>query len=277
MPVVAEHPASETEAQMAGTISERWRAVCIFLSLVLSVGVFACAGSQKRIEDRKKAEAFRGVGEAYLVEGRVSLALRELLKAERLYADDNLLQYDLGMAYKAKGRYDDAIAHFQKALALKPDFAPAKNSLGTVYLEKGDIDRAIPIFEALTEDILYGTPHYPLYNLGRAYYQKKDFVKAEGYFREALELRPEYVQARYWLARTYLERGLVSEAVGELKKALNRAPQSGPLHYELGRAYLMAGKADLALKHYETAVAVSPPESDLAEQAKMAAEDLRKR
>ena len=275
--MITERRAAETEALMAGKMKEQRRAACLLLSLVLSVGMFACAGSQKKIEDRKKAEAFRGVGEAYLAEGKVSLALRELLKAERLYAEDHLLQYDLGTAYMAKGRYDDAIAHFQKALEIKPDFAPAKNSLGTAYLKKGDIDQAIPIFEALTGDILYGTPHYPLYNLGRAYYQKKDFVKAEGYFREALELRPEYVQARYWLARTYLERGLVSEAIGELKKALNRAPQSGSLHYELGRAYLMAGKADLALKHYETAVAVSPPESELAEQAKMAAEDLKKR
>lgn len=275
--MIVERRAAETEALMAGKMTDRRRAACLLLSLVLSVGMFACAGSQKKIEDRKKAGAFRSVGEAYLAEGKASLALRELLKAERLYAEDNLLQYDLGTAYMAKGRYDDAIAHFQKALEIKPDFAPAKNSLGTVYLKKGDIEQAIPIFEALTEDILYGTPHYPLYNLGMAYYQKKDFVKAEGYFREALELRPEYVQARYWLARTYLERGLAPEAIGELKKALNRAPQSGPLHYELGRAYLMAGKADLALKHYETAVAVSPPESDLAEQAKMAAEDLRKR
>jgi tetratricopeptide (TPR) repeat protein len=262
---------------MAGNISDWWRAVCILLSLVLSVGIFACAAGQQKIEDRKKAEAFRGVGEAYMAEGKVSLALRELLKAEQLYADDNLLQYDLGTAFMAKGRYDDAIAHFQKALEINPDFAPAKNSLGTVYLKKGDFDRAIPIFQSLTEDILYATPHYPLYNLGWAYFQKKDFVKAEDYFLEALDLRPEFVQARYWLARTYLERGMISEAIGELKKALNRAPQSGPIHYQLGRAYLLAGRTDLALKHYETAAAVSPPESDLAEQAKMAAEDLRKR
>ena len=181
------------------------------------------------------------------------------------------------MAYMAKGRMDEAISRFKRALQIKPDFAPAKNNLGTAYLAKGDFDRAIPIFEELTEDILYSTPHFPLYNLGWAYYQKTDFVKAEQYFLEALDLRPEFVMARRWLGRTYLERGMVEKAIKELEMAVQRAPRQGSIHYDLGRAYLIAGKKDLALQHFETAVAVSPPESDIAEQARMAAEDLRNR
>jgi Tfp pilus assembly protein PilF len=254
----------------------RWRRVPLVLFLVLSVGFFACAGGQK-IKNEQQSEALRRVGEAYLAEGKYTLALRELLRAEKLNAEDHLLQGDLGMAYMAKGHFDEAIAHFLEALRIKPDYAPAKNNLGTAYLAKGDYDRAIPIFESLAQDILYATPHYPLYNLGWAYFQKKDFVKAEQYFLEALDLQPDFVMARRWLGRTYLERGMVKSAVRELEKAVARAPENGPVHYDLGRAYLMAGKRDLALQHFETAAEVSPPDSKIAEQARMAVEDLRSR
>ncbi len=255
---------------------KRLHLITILVCLVLSAGMIACAGGQ-RVKNEKQSEALRRVGEAYLAEGKHTLALRELLRAEQLNPKDYLLQGDLGMAYMGKGHFDDAIAHFKKALKIKPDFAPAKNNLGTAYLAKGDFDKAIPIFKGLTDDILYSTPHYPLYNLGWAYFQKKDYVEAEKYFREALELRPEFVMARRWLGRTYLERGMVDKAIEELKRAVARAPKSGPVHFDLGRAYLMAGRGDLALQHFDAAAQLAPPDSELAEQAKMAAEDLRNR
>jgi tetratricopeptide (TPR) repeat protein len=254
----------------------RWRLVPLVLLLTVLFFLFACAGGQK-IRNQKQSEALRRVGEAYLAEGKYTLALRELLQAEKLNAEDHLLQGDLGMAYMAKGHLDEAIAHFSEALRINPDYAPAKNNLGTAYLAKGDYDAAIPIFEALTQDILYSTPHYPLYNLGWAYFQKKNYIKAEQYFREALDLRPEFVMARRWLGRTYLERGMVQNAIKELEKAVARAPREGPVHYDLGRAYLMAGRRDLALQHFEAAVEVSPPDSKIAEQARLAVEDLRSR
>jgi Flp pilus assembly protein TadD len=70
---------------------------------------------------------------------------------------------------------------------------------------------------------------------------------------------------------------MVQNAIKELEKAVARAPREGPVHYDLGRAYLMAGRRDLALQHFEAAVEVSPPDSKIAEQARLAVEDLRSR
>ena len=263
-----------TKAYPRTRTSSKGRALLI---LGLCIGLVACATGADQVQRKKEAEAYRNVGEAYLLEGKYTLALREFLKAESLHPDDHLLQGDLGMAYMAKGRLEEAIARFEKALEIRPDYAPAKNNLGTALLAAGEIDRAIDIFEELNQDILYATPHFPMFNLGRAYFMKKDYVAAEKHFKEALELRPEFVRARQWLGRTYMERGMLEEAIHHLKKTVDSAPRVGRFHYDLAKAYAMAGQVSQAIEHYETAAALAPAESELAEQAQMAAEDLRRR
>ncbi len=138
----------------------------------------SCVGD---MEVRKKqSQTTRDVGEAYMMQGNYTPALREFLKAKELYPDDHILQNDLGFTYMAKKELDLAIVHFKKAVALKPDFAPAKNNLGSAYLAKKDWDTAIECFKEITKDLLYATPHYPLSNLGWAYYNKKDYNYCNG-------------------------------------------------------------------------------------------------
>lgn len=108
--------------------------------------VTGCASSEQAALKKKQSEAIRGVGEAYLAEGRVSAALREFLKAEELYGNDHLLHDGLGLAYMAKGRNDKAIYHFKKALAIEPDYPAGKNNLGVAYMKNNELDKAIAIF-----------------------------------------------------------------------------------------------------------------------------------
>jgi Tfp pilus assembly protein PilF len=134
------------------------------LSLFLVFFIASCATN---IEVRKKQEeASRNLGEAYMQQGDFSSALREFLKAEKIYSKDPYLQNDLGLAYMAKGRLDIAIKHFKKAVKLKPDYTPARNNLGAAYFDKKDWDLAIACFKEIVDDIFYATPHYPLTNLG---------------------------------------------------------------------------------------------------------------
>jgi len=75
---------------------------------------------------------------------------------------------------KAKEKIDLAVAHFEKAVRLKPDYSLAKNNLGSAYLVRKEWDKAIIVLEEVTGDMLYATPHFPLANLGWAYYNKKN-------------------------------------------------------------------------------------------------------
>ena len=133
------------------------RKVCVALTILLVfTGLAACSspGSRKTPEadasperNQALAEATRSVGEAYLSGGNLIAALRELKKAEALYPDDHITQFDLGLAYYYRDRYDQAIEHLQRAILLKPDYAPAINTLGNTYSAMGQWDKAIETYE----------------------------------------------------------------------------------------------------------------------------------
>jgi Tfp pilus assembly protein PilF len=212
------------------------------------------------------AEATRNVGEAYLVEGNLIAALRELKKAELLNPDDHITHYDLGLVYLSRERYDQAIQHFERAVQLKPDYAPAINSLGNAYAAKQDWDKAIQAYERIAEDAFYGTPYFALSNLGLAYYHKKDFVQAEKYFNEALKLSPEFVQALGGLGMTYNAIGRYPEAVAKLSKAVQKDPNYAPLHFQLGKAYTGLNNKRMAQAEFQQVLKLAP-DSPLAREA----------
>ena len=229
----------------------RWRRganLTLFLAALL---VSACATSMGSPQNDKKAAAARNLGEAYLSEGNYPAALAELLKAQELNPNDPMLHNDLGLVYFAKGKSDLAVAHFEKAVALKTDYSLAKNNLGSAYLVQERWDKAIPVLEEVTGDMLYATPHFPLTNLGYAYYRKGDYTKAKQYLKQALEIQPDFYNAQLNLGRTYLATGRLHSARSILETAAQTNPKDPVLLLELGRVYRLMGdynSARLALK-----------------------------
>ena len=234
------------------------------VSILWIFSLFACAGTQAK--RNKQAQVTRALGEAYMQQGNITEALRELLKAEKLNPNDHLLHNDLGLAYMAKQRLEKAEFHFKKAIDLRTEYAPAKNNFGTVYLVKKDWDAAIAQFQTVVGDILYATPHYPLTNMGIAYFNKKDYVNAEKYYREALDLQPEFRLALRGLGKTYIALNKLSEAVSTLEKAVKTAPQHADLQMDLANAYHMQGQTKKALFAYRKVTSLAP-DSPLSETA----------
>lgn len=223
--------------------------VCLLLAMLM---LTACAtpGSVSP-QDKKKADAARNLGEAFLTEKRYAAALSEFYKAEKLNPKDPILHNDLGLAYMAKEKIDLAVVHFQKAIQLRPEYSVAKNNLGSAYLIMKEWDKAIAILEEVTADLLYGTPHYPLANLGWAYYNKKDYKKAQHYLEEALKLQPEFFIAQLNMGRVYLATGKPRKALAIFEELAPKSPKNPVLLLQLGKAYRLLGdysSAQLTLK-----------------------------
>jgi Tfp pilus assembly protein PilF len=252
---------------MGGIYMKQW--YMKFLPVVFFFCLFSCAtgGGETIIEPQKQAKAIRKLGEAYLGERNYTMALSEFLKAEKLDPDDPILQQDLGIAYMAKDDLETAVLHFKKALEIDPDYAEATNNLGAAYLAMEKWDSAIACFEMLKEDLLYETPHYPLANLGKAYYEKKDYSEAEKYYQEALTTKPGFVNALFGLGKTYLAMGKVKKAVGALEEAVEVAPGLAEAHFELATAYRLLGNKVKAKSEYEKVLSLEP-DSDLARESK---------
>lgn len=247
---------------------------CHFRLWVVLILVFtaACASTHDPLR-KKKAEAARNLGEAYLREGNFTRALKELLKAESLNPDDPYLQNDIGLTYYGKRMYDKAIRHYKKALDLKSDYAPAMNNLGNAYMAQQRWDSAIEYYEQALESALYATPHYPLSNLGAAYYEKQDYRRSEQYYLKALEVQSDFVQALRGLARTYMAVGRVEDAINRLKKAVRISPDVALLHFELGNAYRLAGYRREARLAYNRVIQLAP-ESAVADEARLGLKKL---
>lgn len=238
------------------------RIIPLFLVAAL---LFGCANKTPML--RKQSEAMRNLGEAYMSQGDYTIALKQFLEAESLYADDYILQDDLGKAYTAKKRYETALIHFQRSIDLQPDYAPAKNNMGSVFLLMQRWDEAIEILNQVTENILYATPHYPLYNLGWAYYNKKMYAKAIAYYNKSLDLQPKFMLPMRGIALCHQDQGRLADATLWFEKAVKLTPQSQLLQYELAGAYLRGGAYDNAKKTLTTLIAIDN-QTPVAQKAK---------
>ena len=246
-----------------------------FIRIASMFLVFFLVSCAANLEVRKnQEEALRNLGEAYMGQGDYTSALREFLEAEKLYAKDPYLQNDLGLVYMAKAKPDIAIDHFKKALEIKPDYTPAKNNLGTAYLAKKNWDDAIACFKEISGDLLYVTPHYPLSNLGWAYYNKKEYNLSEKYYKDALKIEPRFAIALSGLGKTYIATGRIPEAVSILEKAAKNSPRFAEIYFDLANAYRLSREYKKALSAYRKVIELAP-DSPLAIDAQKEIEGLR--
>jgi tetratricopeptide (TPR) repeat protein len=102
----------------------------------------------------------------------------------------------LGWTYSFQGLLDRAIAECKKAIEVDPAFGNPYNDIGAYLLQMGRHDEAIPWLEKATVATRYEAPHYPHFNLGRAYLAKEMYTRARQCFERALEVRPDYAAAR---------------------------------------------------------------------------------
>ncbi|MCF8068947.1 MAG: tetratricopeptide repeat protein [Desulfobacterales bacterium] len=228
--------------------------ICFFF---LCITIFSCATADFELK-KKQAEAQRSVGEAYMASGDYSYALIELLKGKEMYAEDSYLMNSLGLTYLALKRYDLSIESFKSALKIKPDYAPARNNLGSAYLATQNWDMAISTLLPLTEDVFYGTPHFPPTNIAWAFYNKKDYIQSEKYYKNALMLKPDYEIAMRGLGKTYIALGKYQESIEILEQAIEVAPRFAELYIDLGDAYTLSRNYVKALETYNIIIQLAP-------------------
>jgi type IV pilus assembly protein PilF len=253
------------------------KTICSSYGLISILMVTLISGCVPSEITRKQGESSRNLGEAFLSQRNYTAALTEFLAAEKQIPDDPYLHNDLGLTYMGKERYDTAIVHFKKALALKSDYAPAMNNMGTAYLAQENWEAAINCFKTITSDLLYATPHFPLSNLGLAYYNLKKYDLAVKYYLQALKIEKDFPSAIVGLSRTYQAQGKLTESISLLEEAVKRLPKSPELFNELGADYTAAKNYSAAGIAYNRVIDLVQPSSPMAVSAQSALENLRTR
>jgi type IV pilus biogenesis/stability protein PilW len=194
----------------------------------------------------------------FLKDGKTPQAIQYILKAIAINPRNADFQHALGLAYQQKGLYDKAIDQYKKALELNPKLTEARNNWGTVLLVTGKDDAAIKLFQECLKDQLYATPDKAAYNIGVAYFHKKDLDKAMEYYRKSISLRHDNAVAMYNLAFCLQKKNDNLKAAQWYKRAVTTDPSYKDAHYALGM--LLMGDQDIqgALEQFKKAVDLAP-------------------
>lgn len=123
-------------------------------------------------------------------------------------------------------------------------------------MDNGNPEKAI----ALIERALKLSPKNPiyLYEMGYAYYMKKDYKKAKDIFEDLVD--SDNAEDLYFkmLGNSYDLLGKPEKAIAAYKKGLKRFPNSGKIYLELGIMSMAKKEYNEALDYWEKGIEVEP-------------------
>ncbi len=161
------------------------------------------------------------------VEGAYDRAIADY--AEARLRDPQNPYYDLQTAVLELGKNNNegVRSNIAAALAKKPNYADALTFLTELDIAAGNIDEAIRSTESLIAIESNNSARY--YQLGVLYSAKANREMAIAAFSAAIELNPQYANARYLRALEYLALGNTDGAVAELKIVRDLNPDNAPV------------------------------------------------
>jgi type IV pilus assembly protein PilF len=161
------------------------------------------------------------------------------------------VRYQLGVEYFKARRMEAAVEELQKALAADPQNADAHHMLGIISLRQGHDY----LQQGETAACLTGKDGESVHEDA-----SRKFKEAEGYFRKAVALQPEFPMAWNNLAATELLLGDFPGAVHAAEQAIKDSTYTEPevARANLGWAHLQMKDTQKAWKELHEAVARAP-------------------
>jgi tetratricopeptide (TPR) repeat protein len=133
----------------------------------------------------------------------------------------------------------------------RKEYEKARRKLG-----ERDIEAAI---EHLKKAVEQAPQFIEAWNdLGRLYYQLREYAKAEEYFREPLKYNPDYYPAMVNLAGALLSQGKLKEALPLNTTAVQMMPNDALAHSQFGLNLFYLGRLDEAEKHLKRSKELDP-------------------
>jgi len=161
----------------------------------------------------------------------------------------------LGSALLLEGKTDEAINHFLEAIKNEPGYYSAHFNLASAYLELGKYQDAVEHYKL---SFIEKEDAGGFNNVGFALLKQKKYDEAEVWFKKAIELDSNLLDARINLANTYRDSGKLEEAIAQYKEILKIKPDSLSIVNQLGLALAKTGKLQDALEVFKRCVDSNP-------------------
>lgn len=162
------------------------------------------------------------------------------------------------LGYQAEEAQDPerAIREYEAALQTDPNSFFIKARLAFLYYSMGDVNAALRYADEVTQN----------QNLdAQLYMQMAEIYARSGQHERALALFDRAIQADPGKSDPYFSKGLLllnmkrrADAEQVIKEGITLAPDSAVGYYHLGRVGVESKQFDMAIKHFEKAIAVNP-------------------
>ena len=164
--------------------------------------------------DRLNASTFIEKGWSLIAIGDHAGAESAIARALDFAEDSVEARSLLGWAQMLQEKYDDALGNFQQVLMAEPANALARVNVGYICLKKGIFGEAIEhLSKALRLDNDRKATLYANFYLGMLYFQREMYEDAEQFYRKAIALGPNLIEAHYELGRTCWRNGEREKAI----------------------------------------------------------------
>ncbi len=131
-------------------------------------------------------------------------AVKELNRALELAPNDPAAESLLGWAQMLQEQYDEALYTYSKVLMKEPNNALARVNLGYICLKKGIFGEAIEhLSRVIRLDHERKATLYAHLYLGMVYLEREMYGDARSFFRRAIELGPNLIEAYWELGRAH--------------------------------------------------------------------------
>jgi tetratricopeptide (TPR) repeat protein len=195
------------------------------------------------------------VGEAYINSRRQIDAIElynEHVSSEVRYSPDALVLD--GAARMQLKSYEVAIDKFQSALLARPDDTRIIESLGLAYAAAGNYANAFNQFDRALKRMpssMRGRNHY---DRGVAYFMQRDYDDSIREFQSAVQDKPDFVPAYFYLGSAYQETRHYANAIKAYQSALASRPHqpsdTALICMQLGNVFDLNGEPAKAIEEY---------------------------
>lgn len=231
-----------------------------FVVIVLGAALSACGGNSRPDVDIEHAvQTNLGLAQSYMGKGDFEAALDKLHKAEALDPRSAQTQSMLGLLYERIGRPALAEPYYEKSVKLAPKDGATLNNYAIWLCRSKRSEESLSWFDRALDDPFYKTRAMAYGNAGRCAVEAGLMERAEGYFRKALEIDPNFTDVLEDMASLSLRRGdfLRARAFIQRREALGPV---GPLLLDIA-AQVEDGRGDHeAAQHYRKELIEKFPE-----------------
>ena len=165
----------------------------------------------------------------------------------------------LGVLRHVQGRSDEGISLIRRAITAMPIEPGPWNNLGNVLVESQRLDEAIEAYRTsvtLSKGTAASTD--ALNNIGTVHRKRDEWAAAEQAYREALALRPDFIEAWYNLSLALMNQGRITEGLLANSKAITYSPRHLQARDQVIRALLLQGEREQAAGLYREWLAEEP-------------------